>query len=139
MGNNVNCLNTEKDTEDLDLTPQNDIFSFMRKPIKNQRINLSLFSLLKEKMKKLNISIKTITKEYINNLIEKNPHANSIIESYSPELKNLYNSTQHLTYLPPLQFINKNDNSIEYYEGEYNSEGEFNGIGLHLFDKNCIY
>ena len=139
MGNNVNCLNTEKDTEDLDLTPQNDIFSFMRKPIKNQRINLSLFSLLKEKMNKLNISIKTITKEYINNLIEKNPHANSIIESYSPELKNLYNSTQHLTYLPPLQFINKNDNSIEYYEGEYNSEGEFNGIGLHLFDKNCIY
>ena len=83
MGNNVNCLNTEKDTEDLDLTPQNDIFSFMRKPIKNQRINLSLFSLLKEKMNKLNISIKTITKEYINNLIEKNPHANSIIESYS--------------------------------------------------------
>ena len=138
MGNNVNCLSTEKE-EDLDLTPQKDIFSFMRKPIKNKSMNLSLFSLLKEKMKKLNITIKTITREYINNLIEKNPHANSILESYTPDLKTLFNSTKHFNYLPPLQFINNNDNTIEYYEGEYNSQGEFNGIGLHLFDKNCIY
>ena len=38
-----------------------------------------------------------------------------------------------------LHFINRNDNSIEYYEGEYNSNGEFNGVGIHLFDKICIY
>ena len=138
MGNNINCLSTEKE-EDLDLTSQKDIFSFMRKPVKNISMNLSLFSSLKEKMRKLNITIKTITREYINNLIEKNPHAISIIESYTPDLKSLFNSSQHFNYLPPLQFINNNDNTIEYYEGEYNSQGEFNGIGLHLFDKNCIY
>ena len=139
MGNNINCLSTEKDNEDLDLTPKKDIFSFMRKSVKNNTINLSLFSLLKEKMNKLNITVKRITKEYINNLIEKNPQAYSIIESYSSDLKSLFNSTQHGNYLPPLQFINNEDNSIEYYEGEYNSQAEFNGIGLHLFDKNCIY
>lgn len=139
MGNNVNCLNTEKDPEDLDLTPQNDIFNFMRKSLKTKSMNLPLFSLIKEKMNKLNITTKTITKEYIKNLIEKNPHAISIIDSYTKELKSLFNSTHHMHYISPLQFTNHNDNTIEYYEGEYNSQGEFNGIGLHLFDKNCIY
>ena len=139
MGNNVSCFNTEKDNEDLDLTPKNDIFSFMRNARKNKQINLQLFSLLKEKMSKLNITIKAITKEYINNLIEKNPQAHSIIESYSSEIKSLFNSSHHENYLPPLQLINNDDNTIEYYEGEYNSQGEFDGIGIHLFDKNCIY
>ena len=139
MGNNVNCFRAEKDNEDLDLTPSKDIFGFMRSHIKSKSIDLSLFSLLKEKMNKLNIEIKTITKEYMNNLVEKNPQAVSIIESYTSELNSLLNSSKHENYLPPLQFINKLDNSIEYYEGEYNSLGEFEGVGLHLFDKNCIY
>ena len=139
MGNNVNCFSAEKDNEDLDLTPSKDIFGFMRSHIKSKSIDLSLFSLLKEKMNKLNIEIKTITKEYMNNLVEKNPQAVSIIESYTSELNSLLNSSKHENYLPPLQFINKLDNSIEYYEGEYNSLGEFEGVGLHLFDKNCIY
>ena len=99
MGNNVNCLNPEKEEEDLDLTPKNDIFSFMRKPIKNNPVDLPLFSLLKEKMRKLNITIRTITKEYINNLIEKNPHANSIIESYTSDLKALIHPNIIIIYL----------------------------------------
>ena len=135
----MNCLSTEKDDDDLDLNTNNDIFSFMRSGTKNRQINITLFSLLKNKMNKLNISINTITKEYINNIVEKNPKANSIIESYASELRALFNSTHNDNYLPPLEFINKNDNSIEYYEGGYNNNGEFSGLGLHLFDKNCIY
>ena len=139
MGNNVNCLNIEKDNNDLDLMPSNDSFSFMRANTKNKTIDLSLFFLIKEKMNKLNIEIKTITKEYMNNLIEKNPQAHSIIESYTSELQPLFNSSQNSNCIPPLQLINKSDNSIEYYEGGYDSSGEFEGVGIHLFDKNCIY
>ena len=83
MGNNVNCFSAEKDNEDLDLTPSKDIFGFMRSHIKSKSIDLSLFSLLKEKMNKLNIEIKTITKEYMNNLVEKNPQAVSIIKLFT--------------------------------------------------------
>ena len=79
-------------------------------------------------MLRSNIAINSITKEYLNDLIDQNPKASSIIESYTNQLRTLYNSPSHENYLPPLQFINRNDNSIEYYEGEYNNNGEFNGV-----------
>jgi len=138
MGNNANCGCIEKH-EDLDLITENDAFILSKRSRRNNKINLSLFSLLKDKMLHSNITINSITKEYLNDLIDQNPKASSIIESYTNQLKTLYNSSSHENYLPPLQFINRNDNSIEYYEGEYNNKGEFNGVGIHLFDKNCIY
>ena len=139
MGNNTNCGCTENINEDSELLTENDFFIFSKRSKRNNKINLSLFSLLKDKMLQSNIGINSITKEYLHDLIDQNPKANSIIESYSSQLRSLYNSSTHENYLPPLQFINQNDNSIEYYEGEYNNKGEFNGIGIHLFDKNCIY
>jgi hypothetical protein len=139
MGNNTNCGCTENINEDSELLTENDYFIFSKRSKRNNKINLSLFSLLKDKMLQSNIGINSITKEYLHDLIDQNPKANSIIESYSSQLRSLYNSSTHENYLPPLQFINQNDNSIEYYEGEYNNKGEFNGIGIHLFDKNCIY
>ena len=138
MGNNANCGCIEKH-EDLDLITENDAFILSKRSRRNNKINLSLFSLLKDKMLHSNITINSITKEYLNDLIDQNPKASSIIESYTNQLKTLYNSSSHENYLPPLQFINRSDNSIEYYEGEYNNKGEFNGVGIHLFDKNCIY
>ena len=139
MGNNANCACIEKDHEDPELITENEAFLFSKRSRRNNKINLSLFSLLKDKMLRSNITINSITKEYLNDLIDQNPKASSIIDSYTAQIKSLYNSSSHENYLPPLQFINKNDNSIEYYEGEYNNNGEFNGMGIHLFDKNCIY
>ena len=139
MGNKVNCRCIENTNDDLELSTENDSFLFTKKSKRNNRIKLSLFSLLKDKMLQSNIVINSITKEYLNDLIDQNPKASSIIELYASQLKSLYNSSPHENYLPPLQFINQNDNSIEYYEGEYNNNGEFNGVGIHLFDKNCIY
>ena len=138
MGNNTNCGCIEKH-EDLDLITENEAFILSKRSRRNNKINLPLFSLLKDKMLRSNITINSITKEYLNDLIDQNPKASSIIESYTNQLRTLYNASSHENYLPPLQFINRNDNSIEYYEGEYNNNGEFNGVGIHLFDKNCIY
>ena len=139
MGNNANCNCVENVNDDSELSTENDSFIFVKRTKKNKRINLSLFSLLKDKMLKSNITINSITKEYLHNLIDQNPKASSIIESYSSQLRGVYNSSLHENYLPPLQFINRNDNTIEYYEGEYNKNGEFDGVGIHLFDRNCIY
>ena len=140
MGNNANCrCNNNVNDDDLDLLTDNDPFIFTKRTKRNNKINLPLFSLLKDKMLKSNISINSITKEYLHDLIDQNQKASSIIESYKSQIITLYNSSSHENYLPPLQFINKLDNSIEYYEGEYNNKGEFNGVGIHLFDRNCIY
>lgn len=139
MGNSTSCRCIEKENEDNELLTEKDSFIFSKRSIRNNRVKLPLFSLLKEKMLKLNIGINSITKEYLYDLIEQNPKANSIIELYTSQLKSLYNSSAHENYLPPLEFINQSDNTIEYYEGEYNNNGEFDGIGIHLFDKNCIY
>ena len=139
MGNNANCNCVENVNDDSELSTENDSFIFVKRTKKNKQINLSLFSLLKDKMLKSNITINSITKEYLHNLIDQNPKASSIIESYSSQLRGVYNSSLHENYLPPLQFINRNDDTIEYYEGEYNKNGEFDGVGIHLFDRNCIY
>ena len=139
MGNNANCACIENNREDLDLITEKDAFIFSKRSRRNNKINLPLFSLLKDKMLRSNITINSITKEYLNDLIDQNPKASSIIDSYTAQIRNLYDASSHENYLPPLQFINRNDNSIEYYEGEYNNNGEFNGMGIHLFDKHCIY
>ena len=139
MGNNANCRCVEKENEDSELLTENDSFLFSKRTKRNNKIKLSLFSLLRDKMLKSNIIINSTTKEYLHDLIEHNPKANSIIELYTSQIKSLYNSSTHENYLPPLQFKNTIDNSVEYYEGEYNNNGEFNGIGIHLFDQNCIY
>lgn len=139
MGNNANCRCIEKANEDSELITEKDYFLFSKRSNRNNKMKLSFFTKLKEKMLKSNIIINSITKEYLYDLIDQNPKARSIIDSYTSQIKALYNSSNHENYLPPLQFINRNDNSVEYYEGEYNNNGEFNGIGIHLFDKNCIY
>ena len=138
MGNNTNCQ-CANNVNDYELSTDNEAFIFSKRTKRYKAINLPLFNLLKERMLKKDIIINSITKEYLTNLIDKNPKASSIIESYYSQLLSLYNSTSHQNYLPPLQLINKKDNSIEYYEGEYNDNGEFNGIGIHLFDNNCLY
>ena len=139
MGNTANCRSVEKENEESELLTENDSFLFSKRTKRNNKIKLSLFSLLRDKMLKSNIIINSTTKEYLHDLIEHNPKANSIIELYTSQIKSLYNSSSHENYLPPLQFKNTIDNSVEYYEGEYNNNGEFNGIGIHLFDQNCIY
>ena len=140
MGVNANCgcVNNFKNESDLDMNDTDFLFSKRTKRINST--NLQLFEVLKEKMLKSNIIINSVTKEYLNHLIEKNPKAPSIIEIYESQIKSLYNSVKHENYLPPLELKNRNDgNSVEYYEGEYSSTGEFNGMGIHIFDSNCIY
>ena len=140
MGNATDCKCVNNLEDDSELITEKDPFVFTKSSRKNTKIKLSLFSLLKEKMLQSNIIVNFITKEFFHNIMDQNPKAHSIIESYTPQISSLYNkSSSHENYLPPLQLKNEMDNTMEYYEGEYNDNGEFHGIGIHLFDQNCIY
>ena len=97
MGSNVNCGCIEKH-EDLDLITENDAFILSKRSRRNNKINLSLFSLLKDKIPHSNITINSITKEYLNDLIKQNPKDSSIIESFAKQLRTLYNSSSHEKY-----------------------------------------
>ena len=137
MGNNANCGCIEKH-EDLDLITENEAFILSKRSRRNNKINLSLFSLLKDKMLHSNITINSITKEYLNDLIDQNPKASSIIESYTNQLRTLYNESSRENYLPPLQFINRNDNSVEYYEAEYNTVENLT-VWEHIYLIKIVY
>ena len=55
MGNNVNCECIEKNHEDPELLTDNEAFIFSKRSKRNNRINLTLFSFLKDKMLHSNI------------------------------------------------------------------------------------
>ena len=98
-----------------------------------------VFSRISNKVSKSNIKIFTITKEYFEDLIDQNPKARNIINYFLPKLQELNSTSEHGIYLQPIRYINAITGQQEYYNGEFNEIGEFNGIGTHLFDKNCIY
>ena len=52
MGNNANCRCVEKENEDSELLTENDSFLFSKRTKRNNKIKLSLFSLLRDKMLK---------------------------------------------------------------------------------------
>ena len=93
MGNNANCGCIEKNQEDSELLTDNEDFIFSKSSKRNNKIKISLFSFLKDKMLYSNITLNSIKKKYLNELIEQNPKSSSIINSYIPQIKSLYNTT----------------------------------------------
>ena len=43
------------------------------------------------------------------------------------------------TILPPLKFSYSSDNTVDYYSGEVNRNGEFNGKGTLIDPGNYVY
>ena len=136
------CLNPQYN--DVEVTkwgrkyvPQN--LNFNSSYNSNNAARHYMFSRIANKVSKLNIKINLISKEYFNDLINQNPKAREIINYFTPKIQEINNICSHGTFLPPLRYTNSTNGQIEYYEGEFNEMGQFDGMGTHIFDNNCVY
>ncbi len=135
--------------------------------IKSSKINESIFSIIKDRFSMLNIDIEKISEEEFFKILYANETAKRIFEEYEDQLEedfssnnsNQINNNNNISnnninnnfQMFPLKFIkknanneNENDNEIliyeeEYYFGEFNNEGFFNGIGTYINKRGDIF
>ena len=95
----------------------------------------NLLTIIKNRLSSLNINLEKITESTFNEILSFNDNANNLFNEYEEQLDdiNLQQNKHFHTEMPPLKFINNNDQEIvEYYQGEYDENGFFCGSGIYI-------
>ena len=94
-----------------------------------------LFFIIKNRLSSSNIEIEKITESSFNEILSYNDNANHLFNEYEEQLYDLtLQKNKHLyTEMPPMKFINNNNQDIEeYYQGEFDENGLFCGTGIYI-------
>ena len=87
-----------------------------------------------------NYSIEEISQLEFNNAINNNSQAQRTINLLNNFFSNVkYYGDNNIINLPPLKIINNSNNEIEYYEGFFDDQGNFCGIGTLITKDFNIY
>ena len=87
-----------------------------------------------------NYSIEEISQLEFNNAINNNNQAQRTINLLNNFFSNVkYYGDNNIINLPPLKIINNSNNEIEYYEGFFDDQGNFCGIGTLITKDFNIY
>lgn len=107
------------------------------------KYNEKILKAIEQKLINENITYEKLTEAEFNEILAINDNAIKLYEEYEEQLDDLslMDEPKINNYeMPPIRYINNNiQGSIEYYQGEYDENGYFSGLGTYITKDMDVY